>query len=80
MGSEQRLRSEREFISKISSYFPKFTDIFDEETFYIFAFFFVLATILIAYLLSRCVEISDPDYKGVTYTRLNDRKHRYKLL
>lgn len=36
---------------------PAFTDIFDEETFYITAFFVVLGSILVAVILSRFVKL-----------------------
>ena len=36
---------------------PAFTDIFDEETFYFTAFFFVLGTILLAVVLSRFIKL-----------------------
>ena len=49
----------RSIVHKLSDYIPAFTDIFDEESFYIFVFFFVLATIVVAVLLSRKVELSD---------------------
>ena len=79
MGSEQRLKTGGQFISKLSSYFPKFTEIFDEETFYIFAVVFVFATFFIAFLLSRCVKITDLDDGAVTYTRLTERQRRFKV-
>lgn len=36
---------------------PAFTDVFTEETFYIFAFCFVLMTIVAAFVLSRFITI-----------------------
>lgn len=49
----------RNIVNKLSDYLPAFTDIFDEESFYIFVFLFVLATIGVAVVLSRKVEIND---------------------
>lgn len=36
---------------------PAFSDIFDEETWYIFVSFFVAGTILVAFILSRFITI-----------------------
>ncbi|XP_067628727.1 uncharacterized protein [Eurosta solidaginis] len=44
-------------IEKIYEDLPAFTDIFDEETFYMFAFCFVCATILVAFILSRFITL-----------------------
>ncbi|KAL4224078.1 hypothetical protein ACF0H5_017533 [Mactra antiquata] len=46
-------------VEKMSGYIPTFTDIFDEESFYIFVFFFVIATICVAVYLSKRIEIKD---------------------
>ena len=44
-------------INHIYEQFPAFTDIFDEETFYIFAFVFTCTTILAAFIASRFITI-----------------------
>jgi hypothetical protein len=46
-----------DFIDNIYSTMPSFTDVFTEETFYIFVICFVLSTILIAFVLSRFITI-----------------------
>lgn len=46
-----------ELIDHIYNQVPAFTDVFDEETWYIFVAFFVTGTILIAVVLSRFVTI-----------------------
>jgi len=51
-----------EAINDIYNSFPAFTDVFDEETFYIFAAFFVLLTIFIAFLLSRFITLKEKDF------------------
>ena len=51
--------AEREIVRTVSGWIPKFTDLFDEETFYIFALFTVIASIIAAILLSRYVKIRD---------------------
>lgn len=46
-----------DFIDQIYAQMPSFTDVFTEETFYIFVICFVLGTLLIAFTLSRCITI-----------------------
>lgn len=46
-----------ELIDHIYNQVPAFTDVFDEETWYIFVGFFVIGTIMIAVVLSRFVTI-----------------------
>ena len=51
--------AEREVVSKISGLIPRFQDIFDEESFYIFVIVFVISTIVAAIFASRKIEIKD---------------------
>ncbi|EEB20478.1 mitochondrial 50S ribosomal protein L53, putative [Pediculus humanus corporis] len=44
-------------IDSLYSQVPAFTDIFDEETWYIFAFCFVVGTVIVAFIISRFVTI-----------------------
>ncbi|CAO1369116.1 unnamed protein product [Diamesa serratosioi] len=46
-----------DFIERVYGQMPSFTDIFTEETFYMFVVCFVLATIMIAFVLSRFIII-----------------------
>lgn len=48
-------------IERIYNDLPAFTDIFTEESFYIFAFCFALTTFLVAFVLSRFVTIKPID-------------------
>jgi len=41
---------------------PYFTEVFDEETFYIFALIFVTASFLLAFILSRFIKIKECDW------------------
>lgn len=50
-----------DFIEKIYTGLPSFTDVFNEETFYVFVVCFVLATLLIAFVLSRFITIKPVD-------------------
>ena len=52
----------KNFVQHMSSYLPKFTDIFDEETFYIFVFCLVCITILAAFIASRFITLKDADH------------------
>lgn len=46
------------FYSKV----PAFTDVFDEETWYVFVTCFVAGTILLAFILSRFITIKPVEY------------------
>ncbi|KAH3885176.1 hypothetical protein DPMN_009167 [Dreissena polymorpha] len=46
-------------VHHLSKHIPAFQDVFDEESFYIFAFFVVVVTIIGAYFLSKRVELKD---------------------
>jgi len=46
-------------VNKVYAQFPAFTDIFDEETWYIFAAVFTVATILAAVIASRFVKLKN---------------------
>jgi hypothetical protein len=46
-----------DFIDHIYAQMPSFTDVFTEETFYIFVICFVLSTLLIAFMLSRFITL-----------------------
>ena len=62
MGSEKHSAGKR-FIDITSKYIPKFTDIFDEESFYIFAFCFTILCFILGFVLSRYIKINDVDEK-----------------
>lgn len=51
--------AEREFVEKVSSLIPKFEDLFDEETFYIFVIVLVIVSIIGAVVASRFISIRD---------------------
>lgn len=53
--SEEKLTPQAELFLRVYGQVPAFRDIFDEETFYLFAAFFVLATCFVAFLLSRFI-------------------------
>ncbi|CAL1545917.1 unnamed protein product [Lymnaea stagnalis] len=49
----------KEVSQKFSAYLPAFQDIFDEESFYIFAFCLTLVAFIFAFVASRYVKIKD---------------------
>ncbi|KAF2350835.1 hypothetical protein FHG87_018405 [Trinorchestia longiramus] len=59
--SQRKYEATLKLVNKVYDQIPAFTDVFDEETFYIFAFFFTVATILGAVVASSWgfVETSD---------------------
>ncbi|XP_050554830.1 uncharacterized protein LOC126910592 [Spodoptera frugiperda] len=44
-------------VEELYNQIPAFTDVFSEDTFYIFVVFFVLSTIMVAFILSRFITI-----------------------
>lgn len=44
---------------RLSSFLPSFEEVFDEESFYIFAFFFTVMTCFGAYIASRYITVKD---------------------
>ncbi|KAK2161866.1 hypothetical protein LSH36_108g02088 [Paralvinella palmiformis] len=48
-----------EFVKAVTAPLPKFADVFDEETFYIFSGILVVLVIIIAICVSRYVRIKD---------------------
>jgi len=51
--------AEHEFVEQVSRWIPKFQDIFDEETFYIFVIVLVIVSVIGAIVLSRFFTIRD---------------------
>ena len=49
----------KKFIHLTSKYIPKFTDVFDEESFYIFAISFTILSVIAGFILSRYIKIND---------------------
>lgn len=50
-----------DLIHKVNEAVPKFTDVFDEDTFYLTAFLFISATFLLAFILSRFITLRPMD-------------------
>lgn len=46
-------------VTRLSKHIPAFTDVFDEETFYIFFFILVLVCIVAVFVLSRKIPLKD---------------------
>ncbi len=48
-----------EIVKRLSNYVPKFTDIFDEESFYVFFIVLTIASVIGAVLMSRHFTLKD---------------------
>lgn len=57
--ADKRLDAQKEIMQRLSGYLPKFTAVFDEETFYITAFAVVILAVMAIILLSRYVKVND---------------------
>ncbi|XP_048526605.1 uncharacterized protein LOC125505864 [Dendroctonus ponderosae] len=60
MGSKDTAARERG-VHAFYSQLPAFTDVFDEESFYIFAYCMVCTTLVIVFILSRFITIKPVD-------------------
>lgn len=49
-------------VEKLSGFVPHFDDLFDEESFYIFAICLTLGSILVCFLLSKKIKLEEVDY------------------
>lgn len=58
---KQSASATREILRWINANTPRFTDIFDEDTFYMTAFLMVIGSILVAFILSRVVTLRPID-------------------
>lgn len=61
MAKQMKKGGHMDVIERIYNDIPAFTDIFTEDTFYIFAIGFVLTTILVAFISSRFITIRPMD-------------------
>ncbi|XP_050681435.1 uncharacterized protein LOC126976847 [Leptidea sinapis] len=48
-------------VEELYNQIPAFTDVFSEDSFYVFVVFFVMSTILVAFILSRFITIKPVD-------------------
>ncbi|XP_065346838.1 uncharacterized protein LOC135943980 isoform X2 [Cloeon dipterum] len=60
------MRQEKQYSMKMidtlyNEYVPSFTDIFDEDTWYIFVGIFTVSTIIVAFILSKFVTLKPVD-------------------
>jgi hypothetical protein len=51
--------AERELVERVSQWIPRFQDLFDEESFYIFVFILITVSIVAACVLSKFFTIKD---------------------
>ena len=58
---QRKYEATLKLVNKVHDQFPAFTDIFDEETWYIFAFMFTAITIVVAIIASRYITLKNID-------------------
>lgn len=59
--AEKKHEAGKKFLSLAEGKVPSFQDVFDEETFYIFAGCVALGSVVLAFIASRFLTLSDPD-------------------
>jgi len=59
--AEKKHEAGKKFLTMAEGKVPAFEEVFDEETFYIFAGCVALGSVLIAFIASRFLTLSDPD-------------------
>merc|ERR1719462_88263 len=59
--AEKKHETGKKFLTLAEGKVPAFQDVFDEETFYIFAGCVALGSVLLAFIASRFLTLSDPD-------------------
>jgi len=59
--AEKKHEAGKKFLSLAEGKVPAFQDVFDEETFYIFAGCVALGSVILAFIGSRFLTLSDPD-------------------
>lgn len=47
---------------RLYNYIPSFDDLFDEESFYLFALLVTIVSIIVCFLLSRRITLRESDY------------------
>lgn len=57
--SQKKYERTLTMVNKMYGQLPGFTDVFDEETWYIFVILFIVATVLAAVVISRFVKLRD---------------------
>ena len=58
---QRKYEATLKLVNKVYDQVPAFTDVFDEETWYIFAFVFTAASILAAFVASRYITLKSCD-------------------
>jgi hypothetical protein len=51
--------AERELVERVSQWIPRFQDLFDEESFYIFVFMLIILSVVAACVMSKFYVIKD---------------------
>jgi hypothetical protein len=61
-GYNRGYQASMQLFTRVYDNVPYFTEIFDEDTFYIAAFLFVAASFLMAFILSRYIKLQESDW------------------
>jgi len=59
--SQRKYDATMSIVNKVYESVPAFTDVFDEETWYIFAACFTIGTFVVAFMASRLITIKPVD-------------------
>ncbi len=60
--ARNHFRIHSQIYDSVYNYFPAFDELFDEESFYLFAIGVTLTTIVVCYLLSRRIKLVEVEY------------------
>jgi len=61
MGEKRSTKAVMQAVDKLYEHVPAFADIFDEETFYMFAGIFTVVTCAAAFVASRYIKLNNRD-------------------
>ncbi|CAH8576457.1 unnamed protein product [Schistosoma haematobium] len=68
-----------ELVQRASSILPAFTDIFDEETFYIFFICLVILSFIIAFSIAKYFDVTIKDADHLKLTKRQKLKRHYSM-
>jgi len=83
--AEKKHEAGKKFLTLAEGNVPAFEDVFDEETFYIFAGCVALGSIVLAFIASRFLTLSDPDdpdeiLKQVRKWKIKHTEHGHPIM
>lgn len=83
--AEKKHEAGKKFLTLAEGKVPAFQDVFDEETFYIFAGCVALGSVVLAFIASRFLTLSDPDdpdeiLKRVRKWKIKNTEHGHPIM